>query len=134
MSMIQDSQVNHINKKQNHVHFFVKFSISGTGMFGDVFLAKARGIRDVEPETLVVVKSLLVKDEQLYFEYRQQMDMYCKLDHPFVIKLLGVCREMEPQFMITEYCDWVSVMSLMLKNCWTCVERWNLTVHDHRIL
>ncbi|KAK3092980.1 hypothetical protein FSP39_009604 [Pinctada imbricata] len=86
----------------------------GTGMYGDVFLAKARGIRDVEPETLVVVKSLLTKDEHLFFEFRQEMDMYSKLDHPFVIKLLGVCREMEPQFMITEYCDWGDLKQFLL--------------------
>lgn len=76
-------------------------------MFGDIFLAKARDIRDVEPETLVVVKSLLMKDEHLFFEFRQEMEMYSKLDHPFIVKLLGVCREVEPHFMILEYCDWV---------------------------
>lgn len=70
-------------------------------------MAKARDIRDVEPETLVVVKSLLMKDEHLFFEFRQEMEMYSKLDHPFIVKLLGVCRDLEPHFMIMEYCDWV---------------------------
>lgn len=70
-------------------------------------MAKARDIRDVEPETLVVVKSLLMKDEHLFFEFKQEMEMYSKLDHPFIVKLLGVCRDLEPHFMIMEYCDWV---------------------------
>lgn len=84
---------------------------SGKGMFGDIFLAKARCIRDSEPETLVLVKNLIIKDEHLYFEFRQEMDMFSKLDHPYIVKLLGVCREVEPHYMITEYCDWVGVDS-----------------------
>ena len=72
-----------------------------------MFLAKARGIRPTELETLVVVKSLLSKEENVFFNFRQEMEMYSKLDHANVVKLLGMCREMEPQFLITEYCDWV---------------------------
>ncbi|XP_078313477.1 inactive tyrosine-protein kinase 7-like isoform X2 [Crassostrea virginica] len=86
----------------------------GNGVFGDIFLAKARDIRDVEPETLVVVKSLLMKDEHLFFEFRQEMEMYSKLDHPFIVKLLGVCREVEPHFMILEYCDWGDLKQFLL--------------------
>lgn len=55
----------------------------------------------------MVVKSLLMKDEHLFFEFKQEMEMYSKLDHPFIVKLLGVCRDLEPHFMIMEYCDWV---------------------------
>lgn len=87
-------------------HDLVSIGMLGKGLFGDVFLAKARGIKDYEPETLVVVKSLLVKDEHLFFEFRQELDMYSKLDHPCIVKVLGVCKELEPQFVITEYCDW----------------------------
>ncbi|OWF48337.1 inactive tyrosine-protein kinase 7-like [Mizuhopecten yessoensis] len=86
----------------------------GKGSFGDVFLAKARAIRDSEPETLVLVKTLLIKDEQLYFEFKQELDMFAKLDHPYIVKLLGVCREVEPHFMITEYCDWGDLKQYLL--------------------
>ena len=75
-----------------------------------MFLAQARNIRESEQESLVVVKALLTKDEQLYFEFKQEMDMFARLDHPNIIKLLAVCREVEPQFMITEYCDWVGCL------------------------
>ncbi|VDI15210.1 inactive tyrosine-protein kinase 7-like [Mytilus galloprovincialis] len=87
-------------------HDLATIGMLGKGLFGDVFLAKARGIKDYEPETLVVVKSLLVKDEHLYYEFKQELDMYSKLDHPCIAKILGVCKEIEPQFVITEYCDW----------------------------
>lgn len=80
----------------------------GKGHYGDVFLAKAHGIRDGEPETLVVVKSLLTRDESHHFEFRREMELFSKLSHENIVKLLGVCREMEPQFLITEYCEWVS--------------------------
>ncbi|ESO84448.1 hypothetical protein LOTGIDRAFT_71201, partial [Lottia gigantea] len=86
----------------------------GKGQFGDIFLAKARGITMVEQETLVVVKSLLNKEEHAFFEFRQEMEMYSKLDHPNIVKLLGVCREMEPQFLITEYCDWGDLKQFLL--------------------
>ncbi|KAH9496200.1 Inactive tyrosine-protein kinase 7 [Bulinus truncatus] len=80
--------------------------IIGKGQFGDVFLAKARAINSMEPETLVVVKSLLMKGEAISMEFHNEMEMYSKLEHPNIVRLLGVCREAEPMFMITEYCDW----------------------------
>ena len=81
---------------------------AGKSQFGDVMLAKARGIRPGEIETQVVVKSLLSKDEQHYFEFNREMDMYSRMEHNNVVKVLGVCRETEPLIYITEHCDWVS--------------------------
>jgi len=80
----------------------------GKGHYGDVFLAKAHGICDGEIETLVVVKSLLTRDEQYVGEFRREVDMLSKLSHTNIVRLLGICREMEPQFLITEYSEWVS--------------------------
>ena len=37
--------------------------------------------------------------------------MFGKMNHPNIVKLLGVCRDMEPQFMITEYCEWVRCLA-----------------------
>ncbi|XP_014785291.1 inactive tyrosine-protein kinase 7 [Octopus bimaculoides] len=84
------------------------------GLYGDVFLAQARNIRESESESLVVVKSLLNKDEQLFFEFKHEMDMFSRLEHPNITKLLGVCREAEPNFMITEYCDWGDLKQFLL--------------------
>jgi hypothetical protein len=78
-----------------------------------VFLARAHGIKEGEGDTLVVVKSLLSKEDNHQFEYRLQIDMFGKLDSDNVVKLLGVCREIEPQFMILEYCEWVSDVVLV---------------------
>ena len=83
-------------------------NISGKTQFGDVFLAKARGIRPGEIETQVVVKSLITKEEHHFYEFQREIEMYSRLDQNNVIKVLGVCRETDPQFYIMEHCDWVS--------------------------
>lgn len=55
----------------------------------------------------MVVKSLLTKGENEVREFCAEMEMFARMDHPNVVKLIGVCREQEPHFLITEYCDWV---------------------------
>ena len=70
-------------------------------------------LRDGESDTLVVVKSLLSRDENHQFEFRRELDMFGKLNTEHVVKLLGVCRDTEPQLLITEYCEWVCVIHLL---------------------
>ncbi|KAM6460905.1 inactive tyrosine-protein kinase 7 [Liasis olivaceus] len=77
----------------------------GKGEFGDVFLAKAKGIEDNDTEVLVLVKSLQSRDEQLQLAFRQEFEMFGKLNHSNVVRLLGLCREAEPHYMILEYVD-----------------------------
>ncbi|KAK7149098.1 hypothetical protein R3I93_013186 [Phoxinus phoxinus] len=75
----------------------------GRGVFGEVFLAKARAIEESEDETLVLVKSLQSRDQES--EFRREMQMFSKLKHTHIVRLLGVCRETHPQYMILEYVD-----------------------------
>ncbi|XP_060103926.1 inactive tyrosine-protein kinase 7 isoform X2 [Heteronotia binoei] len=78
----------------------------GKGEFGEVFLAKAKGIEeDSETEVLVLVKSLQTRDEQLQLDFRREFEMFGKLNHSNVVRLLGLCRETEPHYMILEYVD-----------------------------
>ncbi|XP_077192883.1 inactive tyrosine-protein kinase 7 isoform X1 [Paroedura picta] len=77
----------------------------GKGEFGEVFLAKAKGIEDSEAEVLVLVKSLQTRDEQLQLDFRREFEMFGKLNHSNVVRLLGLCRETEPHYMILEYVD-----------------------------
>lgn len=76
-------------------------------MFGEVFLAKARGIEEGEEQTVVLVKSLLSKDELSQAEFRRQVDMFSKLNHNNIVRLLGLCEDTEPHYMILEYIDLV---------------------------
>ncbi|MCJ8730435.1 hypothetical protein PDJAM_G00184440 [Pangasius djambal] len=77
----------------------------GKGEFGEVFLAKAQGIEDGEEQTVVLVKSLLSRDELSQTEFRRQVDMFSKLNHTNIVRLLGLCKDAEPHYMILEYID-----------------------------
>ncbi|XP_055073615.2 inactive tyrosine-protein kinase 7a [Misgurnus anguillicaudatus] len=76
----------------------------GKGEFGEILLAKLKAGED-EEETVVLVKSLQTRDEQIQAEFRRECDMFAKLSHVNVARLLGVCRETEPHYMILEYTD-----------------------------
>ncbi|XP_056147623.1 inactive tyrosine-protein kinase 7-like [Lampris incognitus] len=77
----------------------------GKGEFGEVLLAKAKGIEEGVEETVVLVKSLQTRDEQLQLDFRREAEMFAKLNHVNVVRLLGLCREAEPHYMILEYND-----------------------------
>ncbi|XP_056409485.1 inactive tyrosine-protein kinase 7 [Hyla sarda] len=77
----------------------------GRGEFGEVFLAKAQGIDSGSKDAVVMVKALQTRDEQLQMDFRRKLDMFSKLNHHNVVRLLGQCCEMEPHYMILEYVD-----------------------------
>uniref|UniRef100_A0A3B1IRW7 Inactive tyrosine-protein kinase 7 n=1 Tax=Astyanax mexicanus TaxID=7994 RepID=A0A3B1IRW7_ASTMX len=77
----------------------------GKGEFGEVFLAKARGIEEGEEETVVLVKSLQSRDELSQTEFKRQAEMFSKLSHPNIVRLLGLCRDTDPHYIILEYVD-----------------------------
>lgn len=81
---------------------------SGKGEFGEVLLSKAKGIEEGDEETVVLVKSLQTRDEQLQLDFRREAEMFAKLSHANVARLLGLCRETEPHYMILEYYDLVN--------------------------
>lgn len=75
-----------------------------------MFLAKAKGTEDGEGEALVLVKSLQTRDEQLQLDFRREAEMFGKLNHANVVRLLGLCREAEPHYMVLEYVDLVRAL------------------------
>ncbi|CAN7977446.1 unnamed protein product, partial [Ixodes persulcatus] len=79
----------------------------GRGEFGDVFLAKARGIREGDQETVVMVKALHSREEWAHADFKREMDMFHKLNHEGITRVLGVSRDVEPFLVIMEYTDWV---------------------------
>ncbi|XP_076442608.1 inactive tyrosine-protein kinase 7-like [Babylonia areolata] len=121
-------------------HQLNTLGIMGKGCYGDVFLARAKnpprgpgvtgtgsaaggpagsggsGTGDAAPggELLVVVKSLLSKGERESREFYAEVDLFARLDHPNVVRFIGTCREQEPHFLITEYCDWGDLKQFLL--------------------
>lgn len=77
----------------------------GRTHYGDVFLAKAYGIREREQETLVVVKSLVSSADHHRNEFQHEVEMFRRLNHQYIVPLLGLCKETEPVFTIYEYCE-----------------------------
>ena len=53
------------------------------------------------------VKPLHSREEMIQLEFRQEVEMYNKLRHERICRLLALCREREPIYMILEYCEWV---------------------------
>lgn len=99
----------------------VNIGVLGNGMYGDVFLAKAAGLSNppaANSETeLVCVKRLTSRDDAVRAEFKYEMEMYHKLRHIRISRLLAVCREMDPIYMVLEYCEWVSDA---VKDSWVC--------------
>lgn len=61
-----------------------------------------------DSDVFVMVKSLMqTKDDNALMEFKREIDIFSKLSHENITKLFGLCREVEPHYMILEYTDWV---------------------------
>lgn len=130
------------NQSKKSKTSYDKFSLSrshlkdsklvGRGEFGDVMVAKlpksavmAHEKRNSlattpnspveEKDYPVLVKSLTqTKDENSLAEFKREIDMFTKLSNENVTKLYGLCREVEPHYMILEYTDWGDLKQFLL--------------------
>ncbi|KAM9344883.1 inactive tyrosine-protein kinase 7 [Symphorus nematophorus] len=109
MGTMATTEKRHSHVNNDKLHFpranLQTITTLGKGEFGEVHLCKAKGIEESEEETVVLVKSLQTRDEQLQLDFRREAEMFAKLSHPNVVRLLGLCREAEPHYMILEYYD-----------------------------
>lgn len=85
----------------------------GRGEFGEIYATKYQ--IDGDKESLVMVKSLTnTKDETALHEFKRHLDLIHKLNHENVVKLIGLCREEEPDYMILEYTDWGDLKQFLI--------------------
>uniref|UniRef100_A0A8C6TSJ2 Inactive tyrosine-protein kinase 7 n=1 Tax=Neogobius melanostomus TaxID=47308 RepID=A0A8C6TSJ2_9GOBI len=109
MGTLATTEKRHSHINSDKLHFpranLQTITTLGKGEFGEVLLSKAKGIDDSEEETVVLVKSLQTRDEALQQDFRREAEMFGKLSHPNVVRLLGLCKETEPHYMILEYYD-----------------------------
>lgn len=85
-------------------------------------------------ETLVLVKSLQSRDEQQQLDFRREFEMFGKLNHANVVRLLGLCREAEPHYMVLEYVDLVCRGGTWESRAGQCpAGRWGGTHHGSLI-
>ena len=85
----------------------------GNGTYGNVFLAKASEISEGESSSVVVVQSLASDDEAVKNDFMRIMSML-SLKHENIAKLLGVCRDEDPMYLISEYPEQVSICCKLL--------------------
>ncbi|XP_065213547.1 tyrosine-protein kinase-like otk [Planococcus citri] len=78
----------------------------GNGELGNVFLARNK----CEADAIVMVKVL----EEMTPEFRRQLDILKQVDHEHIIRLIGICREAEPIYMILEYTDWGDLKQFLI--------------------
>ena len=46
--------------------------------------------------------------ENIDEEFDRQMDILTHVEHDHLVKLVGLCQETQPIYMVLEYTDWVS--------------------------
>lgn len=81
----------------------------GEGEFGPVFKGIARHITEGEEETLVAVKVLMSREgESVLWPSLMDFASQMKLSSPFVSRILGLCAESEPYYVIYQYLNRVS--------------------------
>lgn len=109
MGSMATAEKHHSHVNNDKLHFpranLQTITTLGKGEFGEVLLCKAKGIEESEEEMVVLVKSLQTRDEQLQLDFRREAEMFSKLSHPNVARLLGLCKEAEPHYMILDYYD-----------------------------
>ncbi|KAM3865337.1 inactive tyrosine-protein kinase 7-like [Diretmus argenteus] len=90
----------------------------GRGEFGDVVLAKAKGLgrgggkrkaggsaEEEEEGEVVVVKELQSREEVVQQEFWRQVEMFSRLKHQNLSRLLAMNRNTQPQYFILEYSE-----------------------------
>ncbi|CAD5115290.1 DgyrCDS4282 [Dimorphilus gyrociliatus] len=85
-------------------HNLQTIGLLGKSTFGEVLLAKSR-TQDYS-DTLVVVKSLLSSDEYHGQMFRSEIELFSRVSHDNVSKILAVSKDTEPHFFIMQYLEW----------------------------
>lgn len=84
--------------------------VLGRGQFGEVCLAQV-----AQTESIVMVKALQeTRDEAVLIEFKRELDLFGRVDHPNVAKLVGLSQDQHPHYMILQYTDWGDLKQMLL--------------------
>ncbi|ESO09490.1 hypothetical protein HELRODRAFT_97596 [Helobdella robusta] len=84
----------------------------GRSHYGDVFVARTDHL-DLTTD-VVMVKSFLSKTEVNGEQCLREIDTFGKCHHKNIVKLIGLCADIDPLFVIFEHCEW----SELRNNCY----------------
>lgn len=91
----------------------------GQGNFGLVYKAEATGIIPGQRKTTVAIKTLatdVAKDDDIKEEFMSEVKIMMDMDCDNVVRLLGVCTEEEPFYMIMEFLAKGDLKDVLMKN------------------
>ena len=91
-----------------------RICLLGHGEFGEVYLAKTGKICDQSGPQIVMVKALHSKDDDIIIEYKREIEMFSKLNHNRIVRLVGLCKEVDPLLFVLEYSDWGDLKQFLL--------------------
>ncbi|XP_059047933.1 tyrosine-protein kinase-like otk [Achroia grisella] len=97
----------------------------GRGEFGEVMLAKidmcqvkklkCKDDAETEPKLRpVLVKALTTKDEAQLSEFRRQLELFGRVRHENIVRLIGLCNEADPHYMLLEHTDWGDLKNFLI--------------------
>ncbi|XP_052747912.1 tyrosine-protein kinase-like otk isoform X2 [Galleria mellonella] len=97
----------------------------GRGEFGEVMLAKidmcqvkklkSKDDAELEPKMRqVLVKVLTTKDETQLSEFKRQLELFGRIRHENIVRLIGLCNEADPHYMLLEHTDWGDLKSFLI--------------------
>ncbi|XP_063898355.1 tyrosine-protein kinase-like otk [Helicoverpa armigera] len=98
----------------------------GRGEFGEVLLAKIdmsqvnklrnkESLDDAEPKLRpVLVKALTTKDEVQLAEFRRQLELFSRVRHDNIVRLVGLCSDADPHYMLLEHTDWGELKKFLI--------------------
>lgn len=90
--------------------------VLGRGATSQVFSAHWRG-------TLVAVKEVDVCDEGTLLAVKRELQVMTRVDHPHVLRLIGLCTASHPLRLVLEHCAGGTLFDL-LHNCWDIPLTW----------
>ena len=89
----------------------------GSGAFGEVFEGKIKDIVRGEAETRIAIKSLKEGATQYeVVEFLKEAKLMNNFKHKHILKLIGVCLDNDPNFIIMELMEEGDLLSYLRKN------------------
>lgn len=83
---------------------------------------------DDDGDSLVMVKSLLSRNDAHVATCRREVELFSRVSHDHVTRLVALCCKMEPLYLVTEYCEWVRFVLTLATHMGSCRSQWKIVL------